>query len=60
MKGWVVMDLLSFFLKEDVSPIGLSDFKAKKKEDYLSILYQNVSPQKQYFKPDYSNNFFLL
>ena len=53
------MDLLKFFLKDEVPAIGLNKFRDKR--DYL---YRENEPpigfRKQYFKPDYSNNFFLL
>ena len=53
------MELLSFIFKEDVEAVGLSKFKDEK-EDYSSFIEQNFKVHKQYFKPDYSNNFFLL
>ncbi len=53
------MELLSFIFKEDVDAVGLSKFKDKK-DSYPSFIDQNFKVHKQYFKPDYSNNFFLL
>lgn len=53
------MELLSFIFKEDVEAVGLSKFKDSN-EDYQSFIEQNFNINKQYFKPDYSNNFFLL
>lgn len=53
------MDLLKFFLKDEVPAIGLSKFREKK--DYThSNSESHIGFRKQYFKPDYSNNFFLL
>ena len=53
------MELLKFFLKDEVPAVGLSRFKDKKK------IYSYYEPPKfnvnrQIFKPNYSNNFFLL
>ena len=53
------MELLSFIFKEDVDAVGLSKFRDKK-DEYPSFIDQNIKFHKQYFKPDYSNNFFLL
>lgn len=53
------MDLLKFFLKDDDSAVGLSKFK-EKRDEYPLFIDQNIKFHKQYFKPDYSNNFFLL
>lgn len=52
------MELLKFFLKDEVTAVGLSKFK-EKKEKY-GRNEQTFAFRKQYFKPDYSNNFFLL
>ncbi len=53
------MELLSFIFKEDVDAVGLSKYKDKK-DNYPTFIEQNFRVHKQYFKPDYSNNFFLL
>ena len=53
------MELLKFFLKDEVEAVGLSKFRDKK--DYSKYCEQEpLGFRKQYFKPDYSNNFFLL
>jgi len=52
------MELLKFFLKDEVPAVGLSKFIEKKEKTYYQE--QNLGFRKQYFKPDYSNNFFLL
>lgn len=49
------MDLLKFFLKDEVPAVGLNKFRDKKDYDQ-----KPTSFRKKYFKPDYSNNFFLL
>mgnify|MGYP004467213745 CR=1 FL=1 len=54
------MDLLKFFFKDEVPAIGLSEIKREQ------IKYSYYEPPKikyykpQAFKPNYSNNFFLL
>ena len=53
------MELLSFIFKDDVEAIGLTKFKDIK-DKTSSFIEQNFKINKQYFKPDYSNNFFLL
>lgn len=53
------MELLKFFFKDDVEAVGISKFMDKK-EEYTSYIEQNFNTGRQYFKPDYSNNFFLL
>ncbi len=59
MEGSKYMDMLKFFLTDD-TPVGLGKFKDKK-DDYSKLfIEQNFQVKKQYFKPDYSNNFFLL
>ncbi len=53
------MKFLKFFLKDEVPAVGLSKFRDKK--DVNAQYYdERVGFRKQYFKPDYSNNFFLL
>ena len=53
------MELLSFILKDEVEAVGLSKFR-EKTDQYPSFIDQNFKVHKQYFKPDYSNNFFLF
>ena len=53
------MDLLKFFIKDEVPAVGLGKFRDKKEENEY-YLNQTFGFRKQYFKPDYSNNFFLL
>lgn len=52
------MGLLKFFLKDEVPAVGLSKFRDKKSE--CQYQQYNKGFRKQYFKPNYSNNFFLL
>ena len=54
------MELLQFFLKDDVEAVGISKFMDNKEDFISSYIEQTFTPVKQYFKPDYSNNFFLL
>jgi len=53
------MELLKFFIKDEVPAIGLSKFK-EKKEIYSYNNRVKINFSKPIFKPDYSNNFFLL
>ena len=53
------MDFLKFFIKDEVPAVGLSKFRDKR-NDYSCYSEQRTGFRKQYFKPDYSNNFFLL
>lgn len=53
------MELLKFFIKDEVPAIGLTQFKEKKeKNSYYETPKFNFN--KPIFKPNYSNNFFLL
>lgn len=54
------MELLKFFLKDDVEAVGISKFMESKEDFTANYIEQNFNIGKQYFKPDYSNNFFLL
>lgn len=53
------MELLKFFFKEEVEAVGISKFMDRKENNpyYLDKIFKTKN---QYFKPDYSNNFFLL
>ena len=53
------MELLKFFIKDEVPAVGLSEFRDKRDEN-TRYLDQTFGFRKQYFKPDYRNNFFLL
>lgn len=53
------MELLKFFLTDTVESVGITKYMDKK-DERTSYIDQIYNPQKQYFKPDYSNNFFLL
>lgn len=53
------MELLKFFFKDEVPAIGLSKFKDKKTQYYQPQL-KKLNFNKQIFKPNYANNFFLL
>lgn len=54
-----IMELIKFFFKDEVPAVGLTKFKDKK--DYAPT-YQipTINFNKQIFKPNYKNNFFLL
>jgi len=52
------MELLKFFIKDEVPAVGLTRFKGRIRNKDVQPLKINV--QRQIFKPDYSNNFFLL
>ena len=52
------MELLKFFIKDEVPAVGLSKFKEEK--DKYSYEPFKIKYYKQAFKPNYSNNFFLL
>ena len=59
MEGVCIMDLLKFFIKDEVPAVGLSKFKDNRDEK-TRYLDETFGFRKQYFKPDYSNNFFIL
>ena len=53
------MELLKFFIKDQVTAVGLTKFRDKK--NYCcDFPPEPTNYQKQVFKPNYSNNFFLL
>lgn len=53
------MELIKFFFKDEVPAVGLTKFKDKK--DFLpEYNIPVVNFNKQIFKPNYNNNFFLL
>ncbi|MBD5402558.1 hypothetical protein HDR58_07145 [bacterium] len=53
------MELLKFFIKDEVPAVGLSKFKnQKEKFSYYKPSKPNFN--KPIFKPNYSNNFFLI
>ncbi len=53
------MELLKFFFKDEVPAVGLSKFKDKK-DKYAYCEQPKLNFRRQVFKPNYSNNFFLL
>lgn len=53
------MELLKFFIKDEVPAVGLSRFK-EKKDKYLYYEPPKINLNRRVFKPNYSNNFFLL
>ncbi len=53
------MELLKFFFKDEVPAVGLSKFKDKK-DRYMSYQPPKINFNRKVFKPNYSNNFFLL
>lgn len=53
------MELLKMFFKDEVPAVGLSRFKEKKtKYSYYEV--PKLKYNRPVFKPNYSNNFFLL
>ena len=53
------MELIKFFFKDEVPAIGLTKFKDKR--EYVPVYeIPNINFNKQIFKPNYKNNFFLL
>jgi hypothetical protein len=53
------MELIKFFFKDEVPAIGLRKFKDKR--EYVPVYeIPNINFNKQIFKPNYKNNFFLL
>jgi hypothetical protein len=53
------MELLKMFFKDEVPAVGLTRFKIKK-EKHNSYIGQKLNFSRPVFKPNYSNNFFLL
>lgn len=53
------MELLKFFIKDDVPAIGLAKFREKKEVKSYNVP-RRLNLNKPAFKPNYSNNFFLL
>ncbi len=54
------MELIKFFLKDEVPAVGLSKFRDKKDYSAGRNFERNYTFRKQYFKPNYNNNFFLM
>ncbi len=53
------MDLLKFFIKDEVPAVGLTRFRDKR-NNYAYYEPPKLDFKRQVFKPNYSNNFFLL
>ena len=53
------MELLKFFIKDEVPAVGLSKFK-EKKNPYNYTRQPVLNFKRRAFKPNYSNNFFLM
>ncbi len=53
------MELLKIFIKDDVPAIGLSKLKLEEEVKSYKIP-QRLNLNKRAFKPNYSNNLFLL
>lgn len=53
------MELLKFFIKDEVPAVGLSKFKDSRIKNYKDDL-PKFKYNRQIFKPNYSNNFFLM
>ena len=54
-----IMELIKFFFKDEVPAVGLSKFKIRK-EYAPAYEIPNLNLNKQIFKPNYKNNFFLM
>lgn len=54
------MELLKFFFKDEVPAVGLTEFKQKDRCQYSYAQPLKLNVRRQTFKPNYSNNFFLL
>lgn len=54
------MDLLKFFIKDEVPAVGLNRFRDPKDKLYEYAEQPKLNFNRPIFKPDYSNNFFLL
>lgn len=54
------MDLLKFFIKDEVPAVGLSKFKEKNDRYYSNYEQPKLHINRRVFKPNYNNNFFLL
>ena len=52
------MELLKFFIKDEVPAVGLTKFRDAKEKCTVEPLRLNIN--RQIFKPNYNNNFFLL
>ena len=52
------MELLKFFIKDEVPAVGLTKFKET--TDRSSVPPLRLDINRQIFKPNYNNNFFLL
>ena len=54
------MELLKFFIKDEVPAVGLSKFKEKSYKYNSCYIPPRINPVRQVFKPNYNDNFFLL
>ena len=52
------MELLKFFIKDEVPAIGISKFKNQ--EEKCTVPPRRLDINRLVFKPNYNNNFFLL
>ena len=52
------MELLKFFIKDEVPAIGIAKFKHEEGKYPAPPIRLDIS--RQVFKPNYNNNFFLL
>ncbi len=53
------MELIKFFFKDEVTAVGLSKFKPRK-DNFSNYEQPRLNFNRQIFKPNYNNNFFLL
>ena len=54
------MELLKFFIKDEVPAVGLTRFRDRKTKYENYYEQPKLNFRRPVFKPDYSNNFFLL
>ena len=55
-----MLELLKFFIKDEVPAIGLTRFKDKKEKSFDYGEPPKLNFNRPIFKPNYSNNFFLM
>ncbi len=53
------MELLKFFIKDEVPAVGLTRFR-EKRNPYVYTKQPELNFKRRTFKPNYSNNFFLM
>ena len=54
------MELLKFFIKDDLQPVGLNPFRDEKIDYNKEKQTFRLNFNRQIFKPSYTSNFFLM